>query len=284
MTTLFKSTIQAKNYAKFRPSYPIHLYEKIVSSVINPTQQQEHPGTTKKSKSSLAIDVGCGTGQATIVLANYFDSVIGIDPSEAQIKNAVQEHQNVKYQIGHETNLPAQDNTVSLVTVAQAVHWFDINTFYQEVHRVLRPGGCLAIWSYGLMQFRNDDGTLQKLIFESLYEDLLGEYWDERLRLVENRYEDIPLLAEQKPQHYTGCRITEGYDIRMNFSKEELIGFLRSWSGYVTYCKEHSIQEGSVDDPIENIRKHLDSNPKHAADGIEVTHPVVLLISVKNME
>jgi SAM-dependent methyltransferase len=287
MTTLFKSTVQAKNYVKFRPKYPIKLYEKIVSSILIPQhqQQQQEDDIQKHVNKSIAIDVGCGTGQATVVLAYFFDCVVGIDPSEAQIKNATQHHK-VLYQIGKETMLPAQDKTVTLVTVAQAVHWFDINTFYQEVHRVLRPGGCLAMWSYGLFHIHNDDDerTLQKLICESLYEDLLGEYWDERRRLVENRYEDIPLLAEQKPNHYTGCRIAEGYDIRMNFSKEELIGYLKSWSAYVTYCKQHSIQEGSVDDPIENIKNHLDSNPKYATDCIEVTHPVALLISVKNME
>ncbi len=53
-------------------------------------------------------------------------------------------------------NLPAADNSVDLVTVSQAVHWFlPIENFYEEVNRVLKPGGCLAVFEYGIREFVN---------------------------------------------------------------------------------------------------------------------------------
>lgn len=106
---------------------------------------------TLKSSSLLAVDVGCGTGQATVALAEHLlnSNVIGVDPSRAQIENAAH-HPRVTYTVGHETALPVTEpSSVTLVTAAQAAHWFDIPKFYDEVDRVLMPGGALALWLYG---------------------------------------------------------------------------------------------------------------------------------------
>jgi len=268
MTTLFKCTSQAKNYAKFRPQYPSRLYEKILSSI-------------ESSSSRLALDVGCGTGQATVALASYFDKVLGVDPSEAQLENAVP-HPKVSYQVGDATHLPVPDDaSISAVTVAQAAHWFDLPVFYQEVDRVLVPGGCLAMWTYSLMTFR-EDPQLQTMVCDDLYEDLLGPYWDERRRLVERGYRDLVLMEDEFPGKYRGERVGTGLDMKKDFSKDELTGFLRSWSGFVTYCQEHSIEPGSVDDPMEGIRQYLDEHYEEN-DDIPVSFPVTLVLSIKNL-
>jgi ubiquinone/menaquinone biosynthesis C-methylase UbiE len=182
MTSLFKSTTQAQHYAKFRPVYPSTLYDKIASSITG--------------KKDLAIDVGCGTGQATVALAEYFDHVIGIDPSEPQLQHAAS-HPKVSYQVGQSTQLPVPDGTVAAVTAAQAAHWFNIDKFHVEVDRVLKPGGCLALWTYGNFEIASDE-KLRHLVVEELYENVLGEYWDNRRLLVENRYADIPVWPMYK--------------------------------------------------------------------------------------
>jgi SAM-dependent methyltransferase len=268
-SSLFKSKAQAQHYAKFRPLYPNSIFAMIASSV--------------EGNKRLAVDVGCGSGQATVALAEHFDNVIGVDPSEAQIQHATP-HDNVTYQLGDANCLPVEGESVAAVVAAQAAHWFDIPKFYQEVHRVLQPGGCLALLTYGNPEFRQDQ-KLQKMVTETLYEDVLGKggYWDDRRFFVENRYRDIPLLSEESPK-FRGERILAGYDIDKDLAKEDLIGYLRSWSGYVTYCKEHSIKQESPNDPIEPIRQYLHSEPKYQNSGIRAVFPVTCLLSVKKRE
>ena len=73
---------------------------------------------------------------------------VATDASEEQIRHA-QAHPRVEYRvaIAHASGLPP--HSADLVTVAQALHWFDLPPFYAEVRRVLRPGGIVAAWCYG---------------------------------------------------------------------------------------------------------------------------------------
>jgi ubiquinone/menaquinone biosynthesis C-methylase UbiE len=282
MTSLFQSTIQAKQYAKCRPLYPPSLYDRIISSI-----QIDKEGN--KLLKTVSIDVGCGTGQASVALAGYdcLDQVIAIDPSEAQLQHATF-HDKITYQVGRENSLPARDGTVVLVTAAQAAHWFDIDAFYVEVDRVLTPGGVLAIWTYGNIEFPFDE-ELQHLVSDKLYTDLLkkGGYWDERRQSVDDRYRNIPLISECAANfdgNYNGERMSDGVDLHRILSKEELIGYLRSWSGYVTYCKQNSVHEGTDKDPIVSIANFLEAEERFENNGVSVVWPVTMLLSVKSME
>ena len=49
---------------------------------------------------------------------------------------------------GNSENILLDDSSADLITVAQALHWFDLNLFYPEAHRVLKERGTLAIWGY----------------------------------------------------------------------------------------------------------------------------------------
>lgn len=103
------------DYAAHRPSYP-----------------EELPGllATLPAHRTCALDVGCGTGQLTAKLGPHFEQVLGVDPSESQLSNATSPD-NVRFQVGGSDQLPAGDNSVDLVTVAQAIHWFpDLDAFY----------------------------------------------------------------------------------------------------------------------------------------------------------
>jgi SAM-dependent methyltransferase len=275
-----------KNYSKCRPRYPPNLYEKIVSSI---QPGGATGGSSNGSPRLVAIDVGCGTGQASVALAECgrFDAVLAIDPSEAQLQNATR-HAGVTYRVGREDDLPAADGTVAAVTAAQAAHWFDIDKFHKEVDRVLMPGGVLAVWTYGNIQFPCDE-KLQHLVSDGLYSGLLkdGGYWDARRQLVDDRYRDIPLIASSAINHqhsYSGERISDGFDLERILSIEELIGYLRSWSGYVTYCKQNSVAENSDKDPIVPISDFLLSKDEYRTSGVSVAWPVTLLLSVKSKE
>lgn len=103
----------------------------------------------------FAIDVGCGSGQSTRVLSPYFSRVVGTDVSPAQIQQASlasKDQDNITFQVGSSEDLSAfAEHSVDLVTCCQAIHWFDIPTFYSQVDRILKPQeGILAIYGYHL--------------------------------------------------------------------------------------------------------------------------------------
>ena len=122
----------AKKYAQSRPRYPDELFKYLVSLV------EQH---------MVAWDCATGSGQAALSLVNYFKKVIATDISSEQISNAVR-HNRIEYRVCQAEKSGISNNSVNLITVASAVHWFDLNNFYREVQRVITPGGILAVWTY----------------------------------------------------------------------------------------------------------------------------------------
>src|SRR4051812_45329040 len=125
---------QAAVYAQSRPTYPAAWFAELAKLT---------PGH------ALAWDAGAGNGQASVGLAAQFAQVIATEPSAAQLAEATV-HPMVSYHQSAETAPMIADGAADLVTVAQAVHWFDRPKFYAEVKRVLRPGGVVALWAYEL--------------------------------------------------------------------------------------------------------------------------------------
>src|SRR5512145_3219980 len=126
---------RAPEYARFRPRPPASLVDFLAAST---------------PAHDLAWDCGTGSGQAAVALAVRFDRVIATDPSDRQLARA-EPHPRVEYRIGRESASGLDDASADLVTAAQAAHWFDLPAFYAEVDRVLRPGGLITVWTYGLL-------------------------------------------------------------------------------------------------------------------------------------
>src|SRR5215475_11590766 len=116
---------QAANYAKFRPRYRRELFDYLASIA---------PGR------ELAWDCGTGNGQAAVGLASVFDRVIATDASKKQIANA-EPHNRVEYHVAPAENSGIPSGTIDLIMVAQALHWFDLDRFYGQAGRVLKPDG-----------------------------------------------------------------------------------------------------------------------------------------------
>ena len=91
--------------------------------------------------------------------------------------------------------------------MAQAIHWFDLESFFQEVEKVLKKRGVLAVWGYGLFQFENDN--LNDTI-HWFYNDIMGPYWDPQRRLVDDLYQDIVLPFEklEEPEFRIPCSVS----------------------------------------------------------------------------
>lgn len=218
---LFSS--QASQYAAFRPTYPPALYEFIFRHV-------KHFET--------AWDAGTGNGQVARDLSGRFSKIFATDISEKQIANAVR-LENIFYSVGGETCV-LPDGSVDLVTVAQAIHWFDRDIFYREVVRVAKPGSAIAVWGYGLLRV---DTTIDAVI-DNFYVDIIGPYWDKERRLIDEHYQTIAFpFQEIKPP---------GFSFSFEWSLDELQGYLTTWSSVQKFIREQG--RNPVDDLIETIR------------------------------
>ncbi|WP_316830624.1 class I SAM-dependent methyltransferase [Pedobacter aquatilis] len=200
---------QAAEYAIYRPTYPQELYDYLFTLVKN---------------HESAWDCATGNGQAASVLARNFKNVYATDISEKQLNQALK-LPNVTYHVESSDQANVADNSFDLITVAQAIHWFNFEAFYGEVKRTLKPDGILAVIGYGLMFI---DKSVDKVIFK-LYEDILGKYWDTERRYIEEGYQTIPFPFEEiKAPHF---------QIKTTWNFNQLIGYLNTWSSLQHYKK-----------------------------------------------
>ena len=162
---------QAAGYAKFRPRYPQQLFDYLGS--IAPNRQ-------------VAWDCGTGNGQAAVGLASVFEHVIATDASEKQIANA-QSHEFVEYRVAPAEKSDIEAEAIDLIMVAQALHWFDLDRFYAEALRVLKPDGILAASAYNLLHIEKGIDR----IVNRYYYDVVGSFWPPERELVE-RFDDLP--------------------------------------------------------------------------------------------
>lgn len=197
----------AGSYANYRPEYPVELFRWLAAS----TQRHE-----------CAWDCGTGSGQAALALAGHFAQVVATDASLTQLVNA-RRTPGVHYLAMAAESAALGADTVDLVTVAQALHWFDRQRFFAEVDRVLRPGGALAVWSYGLVSI---DPAIDAVLYR-LYHEVLGSYWPVERRLVESGYAGIALPYQEEP--------TPPFVMRTIWSLPQLGGYLSTWSATGRY-------------------------------------------------
>jgi len=193
------------DYARYRPEYPPGLAEWLASLA---------PGR------ALALDVGCGNGQLTRLLAQHFERVVGIDPSADQIAHAAR-HERIDYRCAPAEHLGVPDAGAGLITAAQAAHWFDLPAFYREVRRVAAPGAVLALVSYGVLTL-GGPGTAFDARFQRFYRDQIGPYWPPERRLVDSGYAgiDFPFDEFAPP----------AFEIRLEWDLPAFLGYVQTWS------------------------------------------------------
>lgn len=189
-------------YARFRPEYPRELAQFLAD--VAPDRR-------------LAVDVGCGNGQLTGLLAPCFERVVGLDPSADQIANAPP-GDKIDYQCAPAEQLPLPDASASLITAAQAAHWFDLPAFYREVRRVGAPGAVLALVSYGVLSLE----PALDARFQCFYRDEIGPFWPPERKLVDSGYATInfPFAEVAYP----------ALEIRLDWRLDEFLGYLGTWS------------------------------------------------------
>lgn len=175
----------------------------------------------------LAWDAGTGNGQLAASLSPLFKKVEASDISEKQLAGAIQKP-NIHYFISDSTSTQLNENSVNLVTVAQAVHWFDFEKFYGEVNRVLKSDGIIALIGYGLMRSHPKVNG----IIDELYYNILGSYWDAERKMVDEAYTNIPFPFNE-------IKISS-YSIPYSWNVNQLVGFFSTWSALQHYRKKNN--------------------------------------------
>lgn len=211
-------------YAAFRPRYPAALFQWLASAT---------------SAHERVWDCACGSGQASVDLAGHFREIHATDLSVEQIAHA-QAHPGVHYRVGtaEESGLP--DASVDLVTVAQALHWFDLDRFYREATRVARPGALLAVWCYGICDLPAAAGNAQ---LQHFYSEVVGPYWTPERHLVESGYRTLEMPQPELP--------AQDFVMRLDWTLEQLLGYVSSWSATARYTKERG------ENPVPLLRSAL---------------------------
>jgi SAM-dependent methyltransferase len=203
-------TTVAREYASFRPGYPPELFAWLARAV--PARD-------------AAWDCGCGSGQASTALAEHFTVVHATDVAAEQIA-AAKPHPRVRYSVAPAERSGLPGDSVDLVTVAQALHWFDVNAFYAEARRVARPGALLAVWNYPRPQFTDVD--LDRRFF-TFYSEIVGPYWPPERVHVEQNYRTLPFPFKEIE--------APGFALELQWDLEQVIGYVSSWSASARYRK-----------------------------------------------
>ncbi|KAK2075611.1 hypothetical protein QBZ16_001719 [Prototheca wickerhamii] len=235
-----------KSYARYRPTYAANFYDSIYATADIPDYD-------------TALDVGTGTGQVAQVLAERFRRVIGTDISSTQLGEAVR-LPNIRYlETPAETLEGVEDDSVDLITVGVAYHWFDHAKFLEACRRVLRPAGALAVWGYSYSELRPGSAASPAAdaaafaraneAFQELHNGTLGPYWESGRKFLDQRYEGV----KPGPESFETCSPLTVQTMEKSYSLNDMIGYLSSWSPYHRFLRENP----GGQDPLESFKAAL---------------------------
>ncbi|KAF9787974.1 S-adenosyl-L-methionine-dependent methyltransferase [Thelephora terrestris] len=272
MATFAKATFDSTRYALFRPTYPRQLFDAAF----------RYHDRTRGARWDLAVDLGCGTGQATVELTP-FKRVIGIDPSEKMVEQArlavPQNSANrIEFAQGSAEDLSMlPDSSVDLVIAAQSSHWFNWDKVWPEIARVLKPSGTASIWGYGEIIIPKYP-YLEPLISD--YHggpDQLGPHWEQPGRsIVEGLLRDVPAATEVCPSAFSEFQQTFFSSPHITDVPSPLPTILKktmTWSDLLAYLRTSSA-----------LRNFHDKHPEDLARSDGNISERLLLRLIRNVE
>lgn len=214
---------QAATYASFRPTYPEALITYLSSLC---------------SEHACAWDCGTGNGQLAEQLTLHFTAVKATDSSAQQLAHS-RAHPRIEYLQAVAEEPVFQDAQFDLITVAQAVHWFDQERFFAEVRRTLKPAGVIALIGYYLPRISGATDA----ITDHIYTDTLGTYWDKERRLIDDHYRSLHFPFREKT--------TPTFRITTRWTVDHWIGYLNSWSATINFIRQNGFN------PIEKAEPEM---------------------------
>ena len=213
-------------YARHRPQYPEELF-----SYLNEIC----------SAHDSAWDCATGNGQAAVACAQYFTQVEATDRSAEQIQHGIA-HSKVHYRVTPAEHTPFADSSFDLITVAAAIHWFDLKEFFREADRLIKPNGILAIWGYAHFEI---EPTIDQIIVKEFLEPI-DQFWASGNRLVMNGYRDLAIPFKE-------IHNTPPFKIQVEWTLTQLSAYLRTWSAVKRFISELGA------DPVEGLESKLEA-------------------------
>lgn len=242
----------AHQYSHARPTYPDELFRYLASLV------KEH---------DLAWDCATGNGQAAVKLAAYFKNVIASDGSQTQLDETTPQ-KNIEYRLALAEESGLQAHSVDLITVAQAVHWFDFDAFYAEAKRVLKPKGIIAVWCYTL--FYTDRPEFNALL-NTFYKGITQPFWPPERKYLDDNYAFLPFPFKEVKNIST-------FSIVNHWSIQQMIEYLQTWSGVKGYEKEKK------ENPVNNwFIPRLNAIIPDRETVLKMTFPLVLKVGCERI-
>jgi len=191
-----------------------------------------------------------------------FDRVIATDASATQIGNT-QSLERVDYRVAPAENSGIDSETIDLIMVAQALHWFDLDRFYAEARRVLNPDGILAASAYNLLHV---EPAIDEVI-NRYYYDVIGPFWPAERKLVEH-LADFPFpFREIEPPKF---------EMTAQWNLDHLLGYLQTWSSTQRFIAAKGT------DPLNQIRDELHRVWENSGQTRRVTWPLIVRIGSVN--
>lgn len=194
----------AADYARYRPAYPAGLADVLAS--LSPRRER-------------AWEAGCGSGQLTRLLAGRFDEVVATDPSPGQLDHAP-DLTGVVWRVAAAGSSGLPSRSVDLAVAAQAAHWFDMAAYADEVRRVGRPDGVVALVTYGDVEL---DGEAGRVVDRFNHETLAG-WWAPARRHVADRYRSLSFPFE-------AVAVPALPEMVARWDLEGFLGYVATWSG-----------------------------------------------------
>lgn len=231
-------------YSKYRPCYPTALFSYLSSLT------KDH---------DLAWDCATGSGQSAVRLAQHFKNVLATDASASQIAMA-RKHDTVRYSVASAENSGIETSSLDIITVAQALHWFDLPSFAVEVERTLKKGGILAVWTYNLLKIRADIDVQVNY----LYEKVLDKYWPAERILVEQGYKSIDFPYNEL--------LTPEFNMKLNWNFAQLIAYLSTWTAVKAFLSDKNTN------PIEIVHNKLLQRWGNADTEMTITWPLTVRV------
>lgn len=237
---MYERPILAQLYTKYRPTYPIELWNKIFAF-----------SAKAGVGDGLAVDLACGSGQSTFDLGHHFRQTVGVDISKAQIECALEKANtlgrgDVEFVVCPASKLPFEDESVDLMTCSQAWYFLDPNAVFGEIDRVLKKPGVLAVYCYGrpVLPLEKCDKLFHDFSSNMIWQE--GPYGNVWQVVNQHHCRNMKLpypLAEQHDIHEEST-----------MTLETLVGFIRSVDSYQEYCKQHP-GNTYLEDTIEEMKR-----------------------------
>ncbi|CCD26836.1 S-adenosylmethionine-dependent methyltransferase NDAI_0I02680 [Naumovozyma dairenensis CBS 421] len=261
-TSYLDKNYKSTHYNNVRPSYPKTLITEILNYHMGPCER--------------LVDVGCGTGKATVLFKDNFKEIVGVDPSESMLKsfadvieNDVAESERGKFKLikaPGESFPEVENSSVDLVIGAESIHWCDMPKLFNEVNRVLRDDGTFAFWFYCQPEFMDLGPKAHEIYYKYGWsEQFMGKYLTAEQRAFFNTFGG-PKLPELLGKEFRDIEfrkhdalhkdIKEVSSFYMDGSMtlQDFKGLVKSWSLYASWKRDHPDEPDIADTFIDELK------------------------------